>query len=147
MVNIPTLEEVAESFITDLNNLSKEEWNMIDQSLPKDTDEFDISQSEWLKLHNVQICSIEVGGWHTDFIIPDDWTVDTVREIVQKEEKKSMECYNCKQLVDTFGNYAQCGEAAKNGTCMFVDWWYWNGGSPDQCPLKACEEHKEIKHA
>ena len=45
-------------------------------------------------------------------------------------------CYGCECLADSFGNYVVCKKAAEDGTNMFVDWWYWNNGSPDECPLK-----------
>lgn len=46
-------------------------------------------------------------------------------------------CYGCKYLADTFGNYVECKKSAENGTHIFVDWYYWNGGSPEVCPFKA----------
>lgn len=49
-------------------------------------------------------------------------------------------CYECKHLIDTFGNYLECGLSAKEGNHMFVDWYYWNDGCPDKCPLKSNEE-------
>lgn len=49
-------------------------------------------------------------------------------------------CYGCKYLADVFGNYVECKKSAETGTHMFVDWYYWNNGSPDKCPLKAKED-------
>ena len=49
-------------------------------------------------------------------------------------------CYGCKYLADTFGNYVECKKSAENGTHIFVDWYYWNDGSPDKCPLKLAED-------
>lgn len=51
-------------------------------------------------------------------------------------------CYGCKYLADVFGNYVECGKAAENGTHIFVDWFYYNDGAPECCPLKA-EEREE----
>ena len=52
-------------------------------------------------------------------------------------------CYGCKHIKDVFGNYVECGELAKTGTHMFVNWYYWRDGSPDECPLKAKADKKE----
>ena len=57
------------------------------------------------------------------------------------EETQELTCYGCKHLIDTFGNYVECGKTAENGIHMFVDWFYWNTGSPKECPLR-----KEINH-
>ena len=46
------------------------------------------------------------------------------------------ECYGCEYLADVFGNYVECKKSAETGTHMFVDWYYWNKGSPEKCPLK-----------
>ena len=50
--------------------------------------------------------------------------------------KSEQKCYDCKYLIDAFGNYVMCKKSAENGTQMFVDWYYWNDGSPEKCPLK-----------
>lgn len=42
--------------------------------------------------------------------------------------------------IDAFGNYVGCGKTAENGTHMFVDWFYWNTGSPNECPLRKEKE-------
>ncbi len=57
-------------------------------------------------------------------------------------------CYGCKYLADTLGNYVECKKSAETGKHMFVDWYYWNDGSPDECPLKAKEdfEHRKNVH-
>jgi hypothetical protein len=49
-------------------------------------------------------------------------------------------CYGCEYLIDTFGNYVECGLLAKTGSHLFVDWWYWNAGCPDNCPKKGKEK-------
>ena len=49
---------------------------------------------------------------------------------------KEPTCYGCKYLIDTFGNYLECGLSAKEGEHMFVDYFYWNDGCPDKCPIK-----------
>ena len=54
--------------------------------------------------------------------------------------KKKPTCYECKHLIDTFGNYAECGLSAAKGTHIFIDYYYWGGGSPDECPLLG-EQH------
>ena len=51
-------------------------------------------------------------------------------------------CYGCKYLADAFGNYVECRKTAEEGTHMFVDWYYWNDGSPDKCPLKSNNQTK-----
>lgn len=45
-------------------------------------------------------------------------------------------CYGCTYLMDALGNYVECRKTAEEGTHMFVDWYYWNDGSPDKCPLR-----------
>lgn len=49
-------------------------------------------------------------------------------------------CYGCEYLINTFGNYVECGLLAKTGSHLFVDWWYWNAGCPDNCPKKGKEK-------
>lgn len=57
---------------------------------------------------------------------------------------KEPECYGCTHMQDAFGNYVECTLYAKNNTFnhLFVDYWYWNDGAPDKCPLK---KHKEFE--
>ena len=50
--------------------------------------------------------------------------------------ENEQKCYDCKYLIDVFGNYVECKKSAENGTHMFVDWYYWNNESPEKCPLK-----------
>ena len=50
-------------------------------------------------------------------------------------------CYGCKYLRDQFGNFVECGLLAKEGTHLFVDYYYWNEGYPDDCPK--LKEHTE----
>lgn len=51
-------------------------------------------------------------------------------------------CYGCKYLADTLGNYVECMKTAEEGTHMFVDWYYWNNGCPDKCPLRSNDQTK-----
>ena len=64
---------------------------------------------------------------------------------IREKKGKMMDnpkCYGCKYLVDVFGNYVECNKAAENGTHIFVDWFYYNDGAPECCPLKAMEGEK-----
>lgn len=51
-------------------------------------------------------------------------------------------CYGCEYLADVLGNYVECRKTAEEGTHMFVDWYYWNNGCPDKCPLKSNDQTK-----
>ena len=51
-------------------------------------------------------------------------------------------CYGCKYLIGAFGNYVECRKTAEHGTHMFVDWFYWNNGSPKDCPLRKEANHE-----
>ena len=53
---------------------------------------------------------------------------------------KELNCYSCEYIHNVFGNYVQCGKAAETGTTMFVDWYYWNEGHPEHCPLRKVED-------
>lgn len=48
----------------------------------------------------------------------------------------NQECRTCKNTADFAGNYVECVMLHK-----FVDWWYWRGICPDDCPLR--EEKQE----
>lgn len=50
-----------------------------------------------------------------------------------------MECRTCEHLVDQFGNYVMCKLLRR-----FVDYEYWNGKCPDDCPLER-ERRKDAK--
>ena len=50
-------------------------------------------------------------------------------------------CYGCKYLIDVFGNYVECRKTVEQGTHMFVDYFYWNTGSPNECPLRKEKEN------
>ena len=41
-----------------------------------------------------------------------------------------VECSTCEYLVDQFGNYVMCKLLLR-----FVDYEYWHGKCPDDCPL------------
>lgn len=43
----------------------------------------------------------------------------------------NIECNNCKDLKDQFGNFVFCPFLKR-----FVDWEYWNGTCPEDCPKK-----------
>ena len=43
----------------------------------------------------------------------------------------TIECYNCKDLKDQFSNFVFCPFLKH-----FVDWEYWNGTCPKNCPKK-----------
>lgn len=47
-------------------------------------------------------------------------------------------CTNCRYLVDFAGNYSECVKLHR-----FVDWYYWNSLSPDDCPLKNGDKENE----
>ena len=58
----------------------------------------------------------------------------------KKGEKMSeMECSTCEHLVDQFGNYVMCKLLRR-----FVDYEYWNGECPDDCPLERARR-KDVK--
>lgn len=56
------------------------------------------------------------------------------------DKNKTCECYGCPHLCNSMGNYVECKLYSQKHSHelghMFVDWFYWNSGSPDECPLK-----------
>lgn len=56
------------------------------------------------------------------------------------DKNKTYECYGCPHLCNSMGDYTECGLYLKKHSHelghMFVDWFYWNSGAPDKCPLK-----------
>ena len=58
-------------------------------------------------------------------------------------ENNTYECYGCPHLCNSFGNYTKCRLYAEKHSNelghMFVDWFYYNSGSPEKCPLKETE--------
>ena len=47
----------------------------------------------------------------------------------EKEDNMNIECNNCKDLKDQFGNFVFYPFLKR-----FVDWEYWNGTCPKDCP-------------
>ena len=45
-------------------------------------------------------------------------------------------CYMCRYIADALGNFVECKKLAETGSHMFVDWYYWNDGAPEECPLR-----------
>lgn len=51
-------------------------------------------------------------------------------------DRKSICCCYCKNVVDNWGNFVECKLLQKGLDHTFVDWYYWHGTAPDNCPLK-----------
>ena len=52
--------------------------------------------------------------------------------------EKTMECCICKDLKDQFGNFVFCPFLRR-----FVDWEYWHGTCPEDCPKKSIEKESK----
>ena len=71
---------------SELENLSENEWNMIEQlheaKYSKPT------LAEWLAERDAQLCNIDIDGWKGHLPVPKEWTIDTVMSIIRNAAPK-----------------------------------------------------------
>ena len=48
----------------------------------------------------------------------------------------TISCTTCPHVFDEFGNFVECKLLQDGLNHVFVDWFYWNNKSPDNCPLR-----------
>ena len=81
-----TEKEICQSLECELENLSENERNMIEQlheaKYSKPT------LAEWLAEHDAQLCNIDIDGWKGHLPVPKEWTIDTVMSIIRNAAPK-----------------------------------------------------------
>lgn len=55
---------------------------------------------------------------------------------------KKIECRTCQFTKDNYGDFLECMKLQKGLNHAFVDWYYWRGGCPENCPLLNGQEER-----